>query len=244
MKKLILFLLTLSFVYSADAQIRVRSLGGPSTASSITPIALTNGVCASSTDSWNVTSAPIDTSGSNFIVISTATYFAFPIPAVSDNKGNTWLPLTEQFNGPAEVRAQLFYAKNAIVGANHTFTLTRNGTDTSFPAICVMSFSNVNTVAAIDQQNGANANLAVTLNTGSVTPTAANELLIADVGWLNPSTLAINSGFFLIQQDYVPGLAFGDGIAYKVQTSIAAVNPLFTAGGANISAVNIATFFR
>jgi hypothetical protein len=135
----------------------------------------------------------------------------------------------------------LFYCKNPSVGAGHTFTWAGSG-GKAFSSLRVAGFNNTNTAANADQTNGATSGGAASLATGSVTPSTNDQLVIAACAHEKASA-TINSGFTEIDDvAYVGGAAIGGMMAYKVQTTAAAVNPTFTIPSSGAIAVAIATF--
>ena len=79
------------------------------------------------------TTAAVNTTGANFIVLVTA---QSGTTTVSDNKGNTYTPLT-LYTVSGGGSGQLYYCTPATVGAGHTFTIS-----TSFGVIVRVSSGN------------------------------------------------------------------------------------------------------
>ena len=191
-----------------------------------------------STDNTNVTSDAIDTTGYDLIIIGIATAVAGAANP-TDSKGNTWTPLTGQ--GAGDVFARFWYCIAPTVGSGHTFSTSQSGT---YPSIFVLAIAGA-AVAGFDQQNGAASASATTLQPGSVTPSEDNELvvtLVTNNDLLN--TLSVNGGFTVAQQAVTVAFqAEGGGLAYLIQTSLAAANPTWSWGGGSLAvAAVIATF--
>jgi hypothetical protein len=86
---------------------------------------------------------------------------------------------------------------------------------------------------------------ATALATGSVTPSAANELVVTAEGQgaAGGSPFTINLGFTITDQKaQVGGQADGGGLAYLIQTTATAVNPTWTGVSNGNMVVTIATF--
>lgn len=202
------------------------------------PFTLVSSLKAKSTDSNGFTSGSIDTTGASLLVLALA-YIQGAQPTISDNYSNTWTGLTAQENAGAGGAVRLFYVANPFTGAGHTFTTTGA---VGYPAIFVNAYNGARTSAPFDQQNGAQTSSAVTLATGSVTPTTNGQLVITGVG-TNGTPSSINGGFTITNSSAtVNGQAFGGGIADLIQTSIVAANPTWTMSGASGIAAAIATF--
>lgn len=125
------------------------------------------GVGAGSTNSNNVTTAGINTTGANFAVLALASYQAVARPTISDSGVHTWNALTDiAITGDA--RCTLFWALLTSVGAGHTATASGTG---SYPAIYWVPYSGA-AASPFDQQNGDAGS--APRQTGNVTPTENN----------------------------------------------------------------------
>jgi hypothetical protein len=167
----------------------------------------------------------INTTGANFIVVAVSSYTTGPAATLSDNKSNTWTPLTlHSVTGGGQI--QLYYSYNPTVGAGHTFSLAGTGIDGS---LAVAAFSGV-AASPFDVQNGATYTPAAgTYSTGSITPTVNNELLIAAIADGSGAADSINSAFNMIEQQYFVNSAnFGVALAFRILGTAAAINPNWT----------------
>jgi hypothetical protein len=193
-----------------------------------------------STAGNTITTASIDTTGMNLIVIVLSDYIGSAQATISDSKSNSYTGLTSQANASAE-RSRIYYIQGGVVGASHTFTATCT---TCYPSIYVMSFSGVG-VSPFDQQNGATTASSVsTFQAGSVTPTVNNELVVAGLSCNTCNTGAtIDSSFVLSDSASGSGGArIGGGAAYIIQTTAGATNPTWSWSGGSSVAATIATF--
>lgn len=182
------------------------------------------------------TTAAINTTGANFCV-AVASYYTNSADTVSDSKSNTWTELTRYTNAAFQ-RVVIWYAKNPTVGSGHTFTLGSGAS--TFPAIAAACFSGVDTSSPFDQENGS----ANTKTPGSVTPTQNNELIITGISTLTGAgtTPTVDSGFTVTGAHANSASNYtGYGLAYKIQTTAAAVNPTWSSTDTNW-ATDIATF--
>lgn len=203
-------------------------------------IALVTNVEASASGSQNVTTGSIDTTGANLIVIAACTYNLGSGPTVTDSKSNTWAPLTKyQLANATTLR--LYYCENPTVGSGHTFTVS---TSLDYPSVCVAAFSGVKTSSSFDVENGTANASSSTIATGSVTPSEDNELVITGFCFGNTGTASIDNGFTITgQKQYNSSVNMGGALAYKIQTTAAAVNPTWTISGSPFQlATGIATF--
>jgi len=184
------------------------------------------------------TTNAINTTGADFIVISVASYSTTPI-TVSDSQSNTWSPRTEKATGNDHVR--LFYCQAPTTNSAHTFS-----TNADFYEIAVQAWSG-STSTPFDVENGATGPNA-TLQTGSITPSVNNELIVSAVGqsadgatgtqtWTVDSSLTISDQVSALGGQHT-GLAFG----YFAQTTAAAINPTWTLSSTANQAAVIASF--
>ena len=186
-----------------------------------------------------ITTDAIDTTGCSLLVVAiSCNHASAGESTITDSKSNTWVELTERESGSY---IQLVYAKNPTVGTNHTFSWAGTG-GKAYPTLMVAGFNRTDTSANADQENGATSASASTLATGSITPTTANQLIVTAVSH-GQGSVTIDSGFTEIADVGQVGAQHVAGaMAYKVQTSAAAVNPTWNAGGAGTIAAAIASF--
>lgn len=186
------------------------------------------------------TTSGINTTGASLIVVGVTSWEGSTIGAVTDSRSNTWNALTAQAVA-GDPRTQLFYSINPTVGAAHTFTYT--ATD-YVGAITVAAFSGADLSAPFDQENGASSESMSSLQTGSITPTENNELVVTATNHNQASgTFTINSSMTITNQTPAAGANYGTALAYIIQTTAAAINPTWTfGGGSQNSAVVIASF--
>lgn len=184
------------------------------------------------------TAPPIDTTGADLIIIGVSFYEQSTRAIPTDSKSNSpWNALTESVAGAFDVVERLFWITPTSVGANHTFTYT--SVDDSFPCIAVAAFSG-SKASPFDVQNGATATGASSIQTGSVTPSESNELIVTGLG-VNVDITSIDSGFTITDKlAFVSGDRFGGGLAYKIKTDALGENPTWTASSS--LAARIATF--
>ena len=200
-------------------------------------------VAAQSTDGNAITTSSIDTTNATLLVagLSYDSVGGPGSPAVSDSKSNTWVALTSS-GGPGQ-RSQLYYVKNPVVGTGHTFT---GGGTASFPAIFVVAIRDTDVLANVDQQNNNFlGSPGTTIQPGSVTPSLDGEAIVTHAGTSQTgAVLSIDSGFAILDQFPVsPGLAYGGGLAYRIQSAKTADNPTWTStGAAEALCATIATF--
>lgn len=195
-------------------------------------------VAAGSTGGGAVTTAGINTTGANLIVVSVG-WFQNAM-TVSDSNTNTWSALT--LHGELAAKAnKLFYVFNPTVGAGHTFTA--DGGASAFPALSVSAWSG-STSTPFDVENGASGS-AATLATGSITPAQDNELIIAGLVHDNNTAGAVSIDSTMTITDsvaYSGSNHMGESMAYKIQTTAAAINPTWNITNSAPLAASIASF--
>jgi hypothetical protein len=189
-------------------------------------------IAHASSSSAGCTSAPavtsaLNTTGANFLVMTISDYgVSSALSAVSDSKGNTWIHLTNYNN--AQDNTTIWYAKNATVGTNHTFSASG-----SCISISVMAFSNMDTANPFDVQNGNGCISCSTLQTGSVTPSTDYSLIVATLGSNGFGVIpSINLGFTRLDFK-LNNNTETNANAYLIQTTAASVNPTWTVTGDN-----------
>lgn len=170
------------------------------------------------------TTAPIDTTGSNFLLRFTIAEYNV-VPGISDNYGNTWTLSSSRSDGPGnKVHTYLHYAINAIVGPNHTVTTTLSGT-------------NKNSVHFSAWRNGTGPNVSTSdfSSSGALSPVTLATITRKDAnvlgfyggasnsnftGIVGPSdTLAVDSG----TADHFPAFS-----GYRRFTDTAPVSTVYT----------------
>lgn len=181
----------------------------------------------------SATTPPVDTTGAT-ILVAAVTAIATPVPAPTDSNGNTWLPLTEQGSG---VDIRLFYVPNPTVGVGQTFSIS-----SVVPSLAIMAFSGAKISGPFDVENGSQAGAGTTIQTGSVTPSENDELIIAACSHQGDA-IGIDSGFTLqVQIPLLGGVGLGIDFAFLIQTTAGAVNPTFTLAASDNHEAAIATF--
>lgn len=181
------------------------------------------------------TTPAIDTTGANLIVISVAFYSAGTGLTVTDSKGNTWFPLT--LRSTSSGNQQCFYAKAAIVGPGHTFTVS--GTSI-YAAIHVRAFAGA-TTNPFDVENGASISGSA-LPTGAITPTQNGALVVSGLCTDSSATVSVAPTMTVTQNPFVSSVAFGGALGYVVQGPAAAINPTWTIPGGATNAAAVASF--
>jgi hypothetical protein len=187
-----------------------------------------------------VVTPAINNTGANFGVAVVADYnFVNPLGPITDsNSGNVWIATTSY--DATYCRVTIFYSTGPTFGSSETFTYTKSG---SFPSMNVATFGGVLVPSPLDQGNGAAGN-ATSIQTGNITPTTNNQLIIAGLNFNGTETISIDTGFTITdQQQFNSGNNFGGAMAYLVQGSAGAINPTWTfSGGSADTSANIASF--
>jgi hypothetical protein len=183
------------------------------------------------------TSSSIDTSGANLIVVGVAEENA-SVTTLSDSKTNTWTQLTTVI-GNGNKRATLFYAKNAIVGTGHTFTVT--GTD-SFPSISVLAFSGADTSSPFDDESGLGNVFSSSNTMGNVSPSVDGEVLVAFLNYDWTDTPTISTLTTINAQPKGDFGYLGSIGAYQIQTTKTDRNETWSWTNSSTNSGVIATF--
>jgi len=190
-------------------------------------------ISAESADTVTIVTSAINTSGATFLVVSLATFGTTATGTFSDSKSNTWVPLTRR-GSSITVDVQMWACYSPTVGTGHTFSYdtTPNG---SYASMEVLAFSGI-TTSAINASNGATTLATMLAQSGSITPSVGNTLVIAGLG-INANTggsISINGGY-TITDTVAYGSNFGSSAAYLVLTSASAQNPTWTSANSATS---------
>lgn len=201
------------------------------------PLLVTTG--KGSTDTHNVTTDPIDTTGATLIVVALGCFpnVSATLPVFSDNKGNVWNELASGYPGIA--REFLYFCTYPNVGAGHTFSAL--GGD--IPSLHVSAWSGFTAYDGVYAAHGVPNGYGI--STPSITPNGANRLIIAavcfgggtgDLTSVNAPLTVLTPEIGTVHLTHMASIA-----AYEVQTTATArlatfTYPLYTGAAALIAA--------
>lgn len=188
--------------------------------------------------------AAINTMGASLLVMHVNCYATNGASVVvSDSKGNSWTALTPQDGtGGDGNRSIIYYAANPIVGGSHTFTVGTSGAPI-YAVMQVQAFSGIVTASPFDVQNGAAPAAATSMQPGSVTPATSGSLVVTGINNFDTALATVNSGFAITDSAlFASGMYYGGSMAYLVQGSAAAVNPIWGWTNSRRNAATIAVF--
>ena len=201
------------------------SSGAPCS-TTISPVA-TTGAQATSSNLQSVTTpaSSFNGTGSNGILVAVSA-LGNTTGTVTDSSGNTYsLVSTVSNNGTGQT--SLYCTYNPTVTSNMTFTYTSH-TSPAYPSIGVLGVSGLAS-CAVDQKSALNQTGVVTsVQPGSITPSQNNELWISTVNTESGGGAPTSSGTLVYSKGIEGGVAYGIGMAYGVQTTATAVNPLWS----------------
>ena len=152
-----------------------------------------------------------------------------------DSKGNTWVTaITANWNLGTYV--VICYCPNpASVGAGHTFSFY-HGT-VNWPSCEFSCWSGSLLTSPLDSQSSSNSSAGSSVQPGTITPSAANELVISGVSCQGDSSAPTVSGMSLLDAQGNQGTyCWAGGLAYQIQTTAAAVNPTWSAAPGLVAA--------
>lgn len=193
----------------------------------------------------SVTTASVDTTGANLIVLGLSAY-ANADMTISDSKGNTWTALT-RYEGSylGSFFSRLYYCLSPTVGSGHTFSAANNGT-LQYAVLSVQAFSGVDVYDSAENGATDSAGSATALSTGSVTPSANGALVFANVclrGVTTGQTFSVTASLTIAHQTSASsGNCVSGAIAYLIQGSAAAINPQWSWTNGDGAAVSVAVF--
>jgi len=188
------------------------------------------------------TTAPINTTGANFLVAVISQYADSDKATLSDFYGNVWTPLPAQQDSAAISYERMWFVGNAAVGPTHTFTLTEGPGGAFYGSVAVAAFSGIANVP-LDQSIGSNQALGTSLSSGSMTPAQSNELLVTGIS-VGSADLSIGSGFTLSDfRAYNAGAgSAGVGLAYQIQSAATVANATWSWTTTQRSSTTLAAF--
>lgn len=112
---------------------------------------------------------------------------------VTDTAGNTWVKATD--GGGSLLWGDIWYVENCLSGAN---TVTLSGGYSSHQEIAVLEYSGIATTSALDQAQCSaigNVGLGQQPDSGNVTTTQADELLIGAIAAQSANTTTWGASF-------------------------------------------------
>lgn len=176
------------------------------------------------------TTSGVDTSGAKIIVLWSASGTGVTI---SDNKSNTWTPLTSgSLSGTV---GTFYYCNNPIVGSGHTFT-----TSGAFGSIFMQAFSG--SIGIFDVENG-NTVTGTTTTTGSITEGFNNELVVIGVAVGGSANTITNSiGNITNNINSNTGVSYGGCMAWIIETNATSRNNTWNWISSTAAVARIASF--
>lgn len=203
--------------------------------SGVTPIGLLNSIAC--VGAGGCTTGAISTTGAKLLVTTLQTNTDNPCTGglVTSSPSTTWTCIAAY--GANGYNTAIWYATNPTVSGSQTVTIGA-GADYMFSSFS--AWSNVTTSSPLDVYNGAISSSASTLSTGSVTPTANNELCIAAgggyVGYPGETSISFQApaaAYTTIRSALsLGGTNIGGASGYSVQVSATATSTTYTEGGA------------
>lgn len=200
-----------------------------------------NAIAVSSDGEADAVTSAINTTGANLLVVMIGHYDEGRGPVtLSDSKTNTWTPITSYGVGGTNQKIIGFYVASPTVGSGHTFTAhTESGL--TYHAICVAAFSGAH-ATPYDTINGNSSSGAASLAPGSITPSEDNCLVVSGVNYDSASTGSVDSGMTVTDKVENGAGNQATGMAYKIQTTAAAINPTWSWTGSVSCATNNISF--
>lgn len=174
----------------------------------------------------NATSAAIDTTGETLLVIvglQVSIVTATTIPTPTDSKGNTWASLTLYTSGAVVARVQIWYVCNPTVGTGHTVTITGNPAANTY--VFAGFHGGVGGGAGCLVSGSGNGVAGGTQKPGSVTPSAAGDLLITALAGDNHVNVAVTGGLSIFETSTA---ASAGRAAWLSAANTSAVDPTWT----------------
>jgi len=189
---------------------------------------LVSSVTIASPNGGSTTTAAIDTTGADLLVVVCPHYQSGVEPTITDSKGNTW---TNRTSAPASssMRCRISYTIPSSVGTGHTFTATHGA---SYQDMFVYAFSSGGGTPAFGSDANTSGASVSSLAASSITPSEDGALLITGFAFGTAAmTSSIDTGYTAATEfDYTSGQHVGGNAAYFVQGTAAAISPTWTFG--------------
>ena len=190
-----------------------------------------------STGGSSTTTAAIDTTGADLIVVAIPRYVPGTAPTPSDSKGNSWTPLTLYSDSSYGVR--LYYSVPTTVGSGHTFTAT--GAD-SFAAIGAVAVSGAHATPFGNENGAVDGTGGNSFQPGSITPPEDDCLVITALAMddnAGTNVISIDGSY----TELTDSGQMGGGMGYWIQTTATATNPTWSwTGTTEFTAATVASF--
>jgi chitodextrinase len=189
-----------------------------------------------SASSVSVTYASAQASGDLNVVSVGWSDSVSTVQSITDSQGNNYVAAVGPTSSTGNASLSIYYAKNiAAAAANaNTVTVTFSGT-VSYPEVRVLEYSGLDPNNPFDVGIGASGT-GTAQNSGSVTTTNANDLLVA-FNYLDDSTTASGTGY--TQRLITNG---GDLVEDQIVTSTGSYSATSTQGGADWWVMQLAAF--
>lgn len=184
------------------------------------------------------TSAAIDTTGADLIIFAAVQDFAAAF-TVSDNQGNTYTDTAMGIStGNGDAKTALFVCFSPTTSATHTFTIGGGTFHQAANILAVRSGLSLDVTAT-----STNNTASTTIAPGSVTPSSSPAMVISIVGASGApgGSFSIDSGMTISDQNGGANHYFV-ALAYKFQSSAAAISPTWTASGSCSMGATASTF--
>lgn len=161
------------------------------------------------------TSAAIDTTGADFLMVAVVYYAAGTAPTIADSKSNSDWDNTAIYDNADSSNVMIFFHTAPTVGSGHTFTITHPST--SYVSYFVYAFSGLsqNDLTVLDGGNGSGTNGSSYSTT--YTPSIAGCLLASVYSVYSEDAIEPSpSGGFLLEDwdPYSGGVTPGGAVAF------------------------------
>ena len=188
------------------------------------------------------TSNNLDTTGMDFIAIAFGYYsgsHTIIASDITDSAGNTLIQADTITTDNGEGATVLFYLQNPTTSTTHHWTI---GVSSIFAAIAVRGWSG-STTSPLDQVNQAGSTGTVSgINTGSITTSENNELIVSSCGADANTLLCSISDLNALQIGVVGGQSYALGLSAGVKATAGSINPSWSPDGSRRMSALVASF--
>lgn len=157
----------------------------------------------------------------NTIVVLICVQSTIAVNSFTDSQSNTYTQLYNTVVGTGSNKFYVYYSINVTGGASFQVKATPSGTGWGFTMVA-QEFSNISSLDVNNTSSGSST--ANPQSTGSVTTTAANDMVVAMMAQGTTTTMTAGTGYANITTD-TSNTLFYTGMESALQASIGSYNP-------------------
>lgn len=185
-------------------------------------------LAVSATADGNTTqTTAVDSTGSDKISVQVGSTTSGGVPTITDNYNNVWTLVDSDLN--SFVRSTVYECDNPATGTGHVIRCTLASAG---PAIAAIFHKGGLLTGSTDQASTLSSGSSTSSQGGSITPSGNRYLVVTFLATEGTSAVSVGSvdASAAVADNALGGGHIGVGVAYKIQTTAAAINPTWTHG--------------